>query len=1137
MTTDPKIFQQHIKNCRLNIIDYQAIVQNLAVVRQRGKYVSDGCVLSSGPEWLVKDMVKEKFCREKGYGVDECRAVLISLFGDLKELILSGPYGLLKQHLIRRYETPFPNVGELIKFTRGIRPRIQYEQERPATERCGQGIVEKTDPEKGKVWLRLRDGRTIILRLWSDVRLKWSCVKAEEELNLSDEEDKIEKKKVVEVQPKKLEQSCPICLEKYDNEIVSWRAVGPCPHNRICAKCILKQFHFRKQKRCPYCAADWTNVIFTDDMTKKYSDFVIKDMIKDPVEGILFEDEETRDFFSTFTKLYCLFCQEQTAVYFELESLYACTISEIPDMGEKQINGLVSARSDSGGEKTCVWIGELFLQTTISDHEVNSFSVGKTFRLRINNIYKFKDSVDLPSRSLAYLTKAYDNLGKLLPRRRTRIPSTVDVGASVLAEVTEIVDIHKDPPSIKIRLRASEIFSNVEALNEHLKVEHGMQHCKLCVDALYLFVYEQRLHCPSDVHKHNKHGSAAPSKSKDFHPKCKFCKGRFFDREKLYEHMIDSYYCCQVCFSRTGVVFRTNDRLMEHMSRCHGRDSKDGLSLPDATDEYTGPDVYCFIEKQERAIDDILILKQQRRNRDKFRAMERRLGWKSIFSSSVRPMPVFNLEEIWPKRDELRSQLELHLQESNRLLDGLNKFWAGEVNGKTAFKYFVGKVLPYVPMVVFEDLLMIFLCTSRQNLYDIYKAWKKLPYDRQPMYDDFAKSFDENPEKMSNQPYERVVPRKNKPVPVRRVRATPGDDKRINVHTDPEVSIMEQKQSSSEMSPRYYDVSSVNNRFRKKKVSFEPTPPLHDMWDNEKSTCTPPPSKSLPRYREEDPFSHLPPDLKKDREIEAVQLEVNILGDRLSVCNYRKGGYNDFLVAVFDSTLKTLRQREAHARKERKCLRISLPLTSEGRKNKALALDISRRIEKPEDLLAWENLNELVSKDNADLLDLLPDYYMGKVDEHLNAWIESTIDELSENELYILATYLEEALVRFAGRNYSIDYTQVPARRYNRSSSFEERLYPRYHSRYLPSSRYSPPYRDYRVQHNSFYPRGLSPLYGSSHAANHYHGRDFRRKSAGIEENFRNGFETHWDRYDKGKRFGNLRYDNHRDQFDYAGWP
>merc|ERR1719245_1381575 len=119
---------------------------------------------------------------------------------------------------------------------------------------------------------------------------------------------------------------------------------------------------------------------------------------------------------------------------------------------------------------------------------------------------------------------------------------------------------------------------------------------------------------------------------------------------------------------------------------------------------------------------------------------------------------------------------------------------------------------------------------------------------------------------------------------------------------------------------------------------------------------------------------------------------------------------------------------------------------------------------------------------------------MGKVDEHLNAWIESTIDELSENELYILATYLEEALVRFAGKNYSIDYTQMPDRRYNRSRGCEERFYPSYPPRYPPSSRYPPPYRDYRIQHNSFHPRGLWPLYGSSHAANHYHGSDFRRK-------------------------------------------
>jgi len=432
---------------------------------------------------------------------------------------------------------------------------------------------------------------------------------------------------------------------------------------------------------------------------------------------------------------------------------------------------------------------------------------------------------------------------------------------------------------------------------------------------------------------------------------------------------------------------------------------------------------------------------------------------------------------------------------------------------------------------------MILLCTSQQKLYDIYKEWRTIPYDRRPMYEDFVKFFDEHPENMSNELSERVASRKNDPVPVRRVRATPGNDTRSNLHMDAVVSRVKHKHLVSEISPRYEDISHVKNKSSKKKVSFEPSPPKHDMWDSEKCNCPPAPPASLPRYCEEDPFAHLPPSLKKDREIEAVQLEVNILGDRLSVCNYRKGGYSDFLVAVFDNTMKTLREREAHARKERKCLRISLPLTSKGHKNKKLALAISRNVQRPANLLDWSNLNQLISKDSADLLDLLPEYYMGKVDEHLNAWIESTIDELSENELYILATYLEDALVRFAGRDQSVEHTLMKARRCNHSSSCEERFYPWYPSEYpLASSGYSPRNREYRPHHNSFYPRGLSPLYASPPLVNHYHVPDFRRKRASNKENLRNGFQPHWDRKNKGRGFGNFRYD-YQDVFDYPGWP
>jgi hypothetical protein len=253
MTTDPKVFTQHLANCRLDICDYQTIVQNIQVVRQRGKYVvDDRGVIPNGLTQLVRDMVKEKFCKLHGYGAKQCHELLVALFGNLEELILNGPHAMLRQHLKRRYETRFPDVGEIIEFSKDT-DLTNNETER-SIPLWTESVVENRDCETGRVWVKAKND-TQILDLWTDIRLRWRYfkTKGEEDFVVVHSQKTLERMEEKQI-PKQTghEQTCSICLE----ELLCCRALGPCPHTGICAKCVLRQFNTRKSKQCPQCEAD-----------------------------------------------------------------------------------------------------------------------------------------------------------------------------------------------------------------------------------------------------------------------------------------------------------------------------------------------------------------------------------------------------------------------------------------------------------------------------------------------------------------------------------------------------------------------------------------------------------------------------------------------------------------------------------------------------------------------------------------------------------------------------------------------------------------------------------------------------------------------------------------------------------------
>lgn len=91
--------------------------------------------------------------------------------------------------------------------------------------------------------------------------------------------------------------------------------------------------------------------------------------------------------------------------------------------------------------------------------------------------------------------------------------------------------------------------TGVKALKAHLRMEHGMTLCDLCVDNKRNFVYNLERFTPQGLKKHE-------NDKQEGHPMCEFCRPkRFYDIVKLHEHLNKEHYKCHIC-EKQGKVSR-----------------------------------------------------------------------------------------------------------------------------------------------------------------------------------------------------------------------------------------------------------------------------------------------------------------------------------------------------------------------------------------------------------------------------------------------------------------------------------------------------------------------------------------------------------------------------------------------------
>ncbi|XP_043668004.1 E3 ubiquitin-protein ligase ZNF598 isoform X2 [Vespula pensylvanica] len=90
------------------------------------------------------------------------------------------------------------------------------------------------------------------------------------------------------------------------------------------------------------------------------------------------------------------------------------------------------------------------------------------------------------------------------------------------------------------------VFSNFQSLKDHMRHQHELHYCDLCVENLKIFSCERRCYTRSELAQHRRKGDI-DDRSHKGHPLCEFCDQRYMDNDELYRHLRRDHLYCHFC--------------------------------------------------------------------------------------------------------------------------------------------------------------------------------------------------------------------------------------------------------------------------------------------------------------------------------------------------------------------------------------------------------------------------------------------------------------------------------------------------------------------------------------------------------------------------------------------------------------
>ncbi|XP_044308487.1 E3 ubiquitin-protein ligase ZNF598 [Varanus komodoensis] len=112
-------------------------------------------------------------------------------------------------------------------------------------------------------------------------------------------------------------------------------------------------------------------------------------------------------------------------------------------------------------------------------------------------------------------------------------------------------------------------FATTLDLEQHMRKQHELFCCKLCVKHLKIFTYERKWYSRKDLAGHRIHGDPDDTSHRG-HPLCKFCDERYLDNDELLKHLRRDHYFCHFCDSDGAQEYYSDyEYLREHFREKH----------------------------------------------------------------------------------------------------------------------------------------------------------------------------------------------------------------------------------------------------------------------------------------------------------------------------------------------------------------------------------------------------------------------------------------------------------------------------------------------------------------------------------------------------------------------------------------
>lgn len=141
---------------------------------------------------------------------------------------------------------------------------------------------------------------------------------------------------------------------------------------------------------------------------------------------------------------------------------------------------------------------------------------------------------------------------------------------SFLFESHQLMDIFESLKTIHcVKCGQHQRFSKTKHLQDHLRKEHQLLMCEICVFHLKLFPHEHKLYTREQLAHHRREGDPGDSSHKG-HPLCRFCEERFLDTDTLFFHLKDKHFWCHFCEADGKQDYYADyAELSDHFRRAH----------------------------------------------------------------------------------------------------------------------------------------------------------------------------------------------------------------------------------------------------------------------------------------------------------------------------------------------------------------------------------------------------------------------------------------------------------------------------------------------------------------------------------------------------------------------------------------